>query len=259
MSELHSGPSPASGGEVWILSRGVQKVIHLTLEVVLRLQEADRVHYLDGAGDVDAYLASIGARGENAIGWYREGEPRSPAYGRVVDAIVGGALQGRRVAYLAQGNAPFLDRIATLLMERCDAERIPCRVAAGVSSIDTILADLLLSGGVTGLQCYEATGFHTHRPHIDPSVPLLLFQVGLFRSSVVQGAARPTTEQLAPLARLLGELYPPEMPWFCVISAEVDGQTSSITRGRVAEGLPGDRVRGGTLVIPGSAVVRLPS
>ena len=242
---------------VYVLSHGVKRVVHLTLETVLHLQKMDRVVYLDSGAEVRTYLDSLGVSSENLLEWYTPGHNRMNIYHRVVDHIVKGARQGERVAYLSQGNAPFLDRIATLLMERCRELDLPFRMLAGVSSIDTILVDLVLSGGALGFQCHEATRFGSDRPVIDTQVPLLLFQISLFNSPTVQSGREPTTEQLKPLADYLSELYPPETRWYCVSSSPQMGVPSTITEGLVGDGLPAHSIRGGTLVIPGRASVVL--
>jgi hypothetical protein len=79
----------------------------------------------------------------------------------------------------------------------------------GVSAEDCLFADLGLDPLADGCQSFEATHFLVRRYRPDPTVPLILWQVGVIGVTGYREEPLWSRDGLAVLAEVLGLWYPP--------------------------------------------------
>jgi hypothetical protein len=239
-------------GSVHVFGLGVRLVMQITLESNYLLQQMEHVFHGEDAPAVGEYVASLGCRATNFRHLYADGKPREVAYREICDLIAGAAAAGERCAYLTPGNPAFLNTVVLKLREATAARGIPFSVYPGVSSLDTLISDLLLPVSNTGLQCYEATHFVRARPAVDTRVPLLLFQpavVGALDVRHVRGAHLPGVKVLRDV---LVEIYGPGRRWLLLQSAMSKEGAAVSANGALSELVEkASYLELGTLLIPG--------
>jgi precorrin-6B methylase 1 len=245
---------------VSVFGLGVRLVMQITLESNYLLQQAEHVFHGEDAPGVREYVASIGCRETNFRHLYADGKPRKRAYQEICDLIVGAAEAGERCAYLTPGNPAFLNTVVHKLRSATAARGIPFSVYPGVSSIDTLITDLLLPVSDTGLQCFEATHFVRERPAIDRRIPLLLFQpavVEAFDVRHIQGAYLPGVKLLRDV--LVG-IYGPHQGWLLLQSAMSKEGEAVLAAGILSELVEkASYLELGTLFIPGDWQCAVPA
>ena len=238
---------------VYIVGQGVKGVSQLTLEANKVLTNMDLIVYMDSGSEVHEYISIIGKKGFNVLPWYQEHWDRMMIYEKIANYIIRQAKRLQRVAYLASGNPLFLNSICELILNFSKIAGIRVEVFSGVSSIDTIITDLRIPVGDFGLQCYDATVFGQIKPKIDTSVPLMLFDPGVFCDNTVRFRSAPQPSSIVALRDCLLSYYSNEQIWILVHSAMSSKEICTHCWGPLSDlDNHSDVVGRGTLLIPGS-------
>lgn len=222
-------------GSVHVFGLGVRAVMQITLEANYLLQQMEQVFHGEDDPEVSKYIASIGREEVSIRHLYAEGKPREQAYQEICDTIIEAAKAGKKSAYLTPGNPIFLNNVVFKLRDATTRHGIPFFVYPGVSSIDTLLTDLFLPVGATGLQCFEATHFVRMRPRIDNRVPLLLFQPAVVEAFDVRHQSAVCLPGVKILQDVLIELYGPDQKWILLRSALSKEDSAIVATGILAE------------------------
>lgn len=239
-------------GSIHVFGLGVRLVTHITLETNYLLQQMEQVFHAESDPRVSEYIVSIGCREINLRHLYQEGKPRAQAYQEICDTIVRAAKTGVKCAYLTAGNPVFLNSIVFKLRESTVRHKIPFFIYAGVSSFDTLLTDLCVPVGVTGIQCFEATHFVRMRPVIDKRVPLALFQPAVVEAHDVRRIAGAYLPGVKLLQDVLVELYGKDHKWVLLRSAMSMDDSAVISTGILSDLVAkASHLELGTLLMPG--------
>ena len=238
---------------VYVVGLGTRAVAQITLESHQIIAGLDCAVFLDGRGEVQAYLAELGVEACDVSSIYAEEDARIEVYRAIADVVVEQARRFGRVGYLAPGNPNFLNVVVEILEARCAEEGIPFHLLPGVSSLDTVITDLRLPVGDVGMQCFDTTTFARLDPQIDPRIPLLLFEPGVYGESRIRYRRTPRRETVRKLRDLLLERYAPSQRWILVSSSPSTSTATHLVWGtldRLDEF--SDALGMGTLVIPGA-------
>lgn len=239
-------------GSVHVFSLGMRLVTQITLESNYLLQQMERIFHVEDGPGISEYIKSIGCAEVNLRHLYVEGEPREQAYQAICDAIVEAALGGERCAYLTPGNPAFLNTVVFKLRDSTHLHGIPFFVYPGVSSLDTLITDLMLPVESVGLQCYEATHFVRTRPTIDKRIPLLLFQPAVVGAMEVRYSAGVYVPGVKVLQDTLIELYGGDQTWILWRSSMSKEDSPIVSVGVLSELVEkAAHLELGTLLIPG--------
>jgi hypothetical protein len=172
-------PDSDRRGRLVVVGTGIRTVGQLTVEAIAWLKAADRVFHL-AADDVAEELIEAWqpGRASSLRRHYREGRPRREAYDAMVAEIAGAVRAGETVCAAFYGHPgvfahPPHEVIAMLRAEGYRAEMLP-----GISAEDCLFADLGVDPA-EGCHSYEATNFLTFDHVPDPTVHLVLWQVGM--------------------------------------------------------------------------------
>ena len=210
------------------------------------------IFHVENDPRVKEYVAAFDAEESNIFYLYEDGKPRETAYQEICNTIVKEALRGIDCAYLTPGNPIFLNSVVLKLREAALQNDIPFAIYPGISSIDTILTELFLSTGSTGLQCYEATHFVDFQPKIDIRVPLLLFQPSVVNMSNVHYHKGTYFPGVKLLQNALIDLYGANQKWCLLKSAMSQDETPFMATGTLSElTAHAELMNLGTLFIPG--------
>jgi plasmid stabilization system protein ParE len=182
--------------------------LHLTPEARDEIEEADEVLYVAADPAAEEWLRSLNARGRSLARHYRPGVPRRRIYGEMVDEILGGVRDGKRVCAVFYGHPGVYVQPSHEAVRRARAEGFEARMLPAVSAEDCLVADLGVDPGERGWQSWDATGFLLHGFRPDPTAGLVLWQVdGIGK---LDWDLEPDTRGLVALSDVLGTLYPPE-------------------------------------------------
>jgi hypothetical protein len=189
---------------------------------------------------------------------YRRDRKRSENYAEATGLVLEAAEAERPIAYLTLGNPVVFDTVAQEILAGARARGWRALVIPGISSVDTVLADLGQEPA-PGLQLYEASCFVGAAVKPDTRFACLLMQIGVFGTNYAVIGREPRADALAALKDYLLQFYPCEHVVVLVRSAPNLDRPASIhyvTVGSLDHVAP-DSQRGSSLYIPALSVPQL--
>lgn len=195
-----------------IVGTGIRAGLQTTPEARACIEQASRVLYLVGDPVSENWIKQTNPKAESLFSAYEDGRPRAQTYSEIVDRILGVLRSSPDVCVVFYGHPGVLVGPAGEAARRAREEGFPVRMLPGVSSMDNLFSDLGLDPGITGLQTYEATGYLLHRPRIEPTAALILWQIGVVGERTWTPGSQPRPGNLRLLQRALLDLYPADHP-----------------------------------------------
>lgn len=172
-------PSDAKPGSLVVIGTGIRTVGQLTLEAIAWMQEADSLLYVVAEPVAEAVIKRLNPTGAVSLAeYYEEGKPRIDAYNAMVEHILRCVRAGNKTVAAFYGHPGVCTYPSHESIRRAKSEGFPAWMLPGISSEDCLFADLGVDPGTWGCQSYEATDFLLNTLLIDPSSPLILWQVG---------------------------------------------------------------------------------
>ena len=192
-------------GLLTIVGAGIRPGLHATRESIARIRSADKVLYLLAEIAPVTWLDELNPSAEPLDDLYRADRPFSEVYEDIVGRILDHVRKPQEVCVVFYGHPSVFDRTSHDAVRRARVEGFEARILPGITAEDCLYVDLEFDPGAGGCQSFDATDFLVRRRSPDPTVPLILWQVG------VVGATRTTGEVqrlgLSVLGERLGELY----------------------------------------------------
>jgi hypothetical protein len=164
--------------DIRIAGLGVQTVTHVTREVEQAIRESREVLYLDAGAATRQYLESLCPRVTPLIESYRDDCARVGAYEHIAIRVIEAALDHAPVTFAIHGHPFIAAHPPFLVLELARALDLRVEVLPGISSLDTLFADLRLDPVVHGIQMYEATDLLLRRRPLFNDVPAIIWQIG---------------------------------------------------------------------------------
>lgn len=140
--------------------------------------------------------------------FYEHRSKRPDVYDSISDAVIDATSPYTDVALVVYGHPMFLVSAVEKMLERAKVKKIETKVIPGISSFDTVLADLQLDLGY-GVVVVDATALLSNRQLLETQLPLLVFQVANIGCDDVERGVIPV-DRLRTLLRFLQKVYPPE-------------------------------------------------
>ena len=208
--------TPATG--IVIVGSGIKVPAQLTIEAVAALEHSSEI-WTNLPEPEHAELVQHIGRGVNSL-WpfFHSDRPRIDNYRDIVAHIISRAACLPSVAYLTQGHPLVLDKVTTELLRHGQQAGIAVSVLPGISSLDTILADVQYEPA-RGLQIFDATNFVRAGLAVDARAGLLLLQPGVFGIDTPRTTSDAPPPDIGPLRDVLCKIYPPGHPAILVRSA----------------------------------------
>jgi len=199
-----TGPEPSRPGSLTIVGTGIRTSLQTTPEARSAIEHADKVLFLlDVVGE--QWIASLNPTAESLGHLYSADRPRAETYRAMVDAILSALRPGLDVCVTFYGHPGVYVTPSHEALRRARSEGFIARLLPGVSAEDSLFADLGVDPGEWGWHSYEATDFLLFRRVADPSVPLVLWQLGAVGER--RARAGPNREALRILSHRLREQY----------------------------------------------------
>jgi hypothetical protein len=201
-------PTPAGHGSLVVVGTGIKYSQQTTPEARQRIKWAEKVLYLCPEPLSARWMQELNPSAASLGVFYAPDRPRVEAYKAMAEEILSWVRKGLAVCAAFYGHpGVFVDPSHEAIM-RAREEGFPARMLPGVSSEDCLIADLGLDPGDRGLQSFEATNFLLFTRTIDPTIPLLLWQVSVVGEWL--GPVAINRDGLRILAERLVRSYPPD-------------------------------------------------
>jgi uncharacterized protein YabN with tetrapyrrole methylase and pyrophosphatase domain len=215
---VSNGAAETTWTGIAIVGSGINVPDQLTLEGVRILREASEIWTNVAESEHAKLEQAVGRPPQSLWPFFRAERQRLANYEAITAHLLERVEAVGRVAYLTQGHPRVLDRVATNLLAEGARSGVSISVVPGISSIDTILADVDYEPA-GGLQVFDATGFVTRGMRIDPRAGLLLLQPSVFGTSMPRLNASAPAPDLSTLQAALCESYDPAHQAYLVRSA----------------------------------------
>jgi hypothetical protein len=165
--------------DLWIAGLGIQTVTQITREVEEAIRHSHEVLFLDAGVATKPFLETLCARVTPLYEQsYSEEKSRVSAYEHMAARVIDAALDHPPVTFAIHGHPLVAAHAPFLVLELATALSMTVEVLPGISTTDTLFADLRLDPVVHGIQMYEATDLLLRRRPLQPDVPALIWQIG---------------------------------------------------------------------------------
>jgi hypothetical protein len=194
-------------GSLTVVGTGIRTALQTTPEARACIERADKVLFLlDPVGA--RWIASLNPSAETLDHLYSADLPRRETYRAMVDAIMLHVRRGLDVCVAFYGHPGVFVHPSHDAVERARDEGYPARMLPAISAEDCLVADLGVDPGRWGWHAYEATDFLLHGNVPDPSVALILWQLGALGER--RARLGPHPDALRILKERLTEHYGPD-------------------------------------------------
>jgi hypothetical protein len=195
-------------GSLTVVGTGIQAATQLTPFARLALEHADEALYLVNDPVTAAWIVRANPSARSLEPFYEPGKDRREIYEGIVVEVVSRVRGGLDVCFALYGHPGVFAWPGHEAIRRLRAEGFQARMLPGISTEDSLVADLGIDPSSTGCQSYEATDFLVRRRTIDTGALLILWQVGLVGEWHFE--LSPSMRALPLLVERLLELYPAE-------------------------------------------------
>jgi uncharacterized protein YabN with tetrapyrrole methylase and pyrophosphatase domain len=167
-----------STGSLTVVGTGI-RLGQLSTESRGCIEAADRLLFLVCDAVTYSWLAEVNSNAESLHTFYSADKARETTYAHMVERILSYVRDGKSVCVALYGHPGVFAYPGHEAIRRARQEGYSARMLPAVSAEDCLFADLGIDPGTSGCQSFEATNFLVFRRRFDPSVPLILWQVGL--------------------------------------------------------------------------------
>ena len=199
----------AGRGSLVVVGTGYCVGGQMTAEARAQIEAAELFFHLVGDPVTRRWLEGLHPRAESLVDSYAAGKDLADTYREIVDRILAPVRRGAAVCAAFYGHPGVGASSGHAAVRQARAEGHAARMLPGVSAEDCLFADLGLDPLAEGCQSFEATHFLVRRRRPDPTVPLILWQIGVIGATAYRREALWNRDGLAALAEALCEEYPP--------------------------------------------------
>lgn len=169
--------------DIHILGLGILNIDHITRETERLISEVNEVLYVDTGLATGPWLEERCPHVTPLFAEsYAPGDNRLSAYHHMAARVVDAALARAPVAFAMQGHPLVGVTAPRLIRLLAGALELSVSVHPGISALDCLLAELELDPVSSGIQMVEATDLLLRRRPLDPTMPLLIWQIGAIES-----------------------------------------------------------------------------
>lgn len=196
-------PAPA-GGSLTVVGTGIRAITQLTLEAISEMSHAEALLHVIGDPIQEEVLQMINPAASTLVGYYGDDTDRSDTYEAMIQHILGEVANGKRTVAAFYGHPGVFVYPTHESIRRARRAGYPARMLPAVSAEDCLVADLGIDPG-SGFNAFEATDFLYRRTPVDPSIHLVIWQIGALGDS--SGGSGYDPAMVAALARKLSTHY----------------------------------------------------
>lgn len=224
----------AGKGRLTIVGSGIKAVAHFTQETVAHIRDADVVFYkvIDGASA--AFIRDLNPNAIDLSQYYGDDKRRRITYIQMAEVMLREVRAGRTVVGVFYGHPGFFVDPARRALAVAAKEGYPTEMLAGVSSTDTLFADLRIDPAQSGLQMLEATDLLLRNRPLVTSGHVVILQVGSVGDAAYNFAHGFRNNKRAILFERLIETYGPDHVTVLYLAASLPGVAPQLIRRRLS-------------------------
>ncbi len=166
-------------GSLVVVGTGIRPHLHTTTEALRRIERADRVLYLLAEQAPSRWIHERNPSAQSLAHLYAEHRHRADVYEAMVDAVMEPVREGLGVCFALYGHPGVFVTPSRVAIERARGEGYPATMLPGISAEDCLFVDLGLDPADAGCQSYEATDLLIRGRSVDPTVPLIVWQISV--------------------------------------------------------------------------------
>jgi hypothetical protein len=193
-------------GVLAVVGTGIESMGQMTPAALREIRRAQRLFYLAADPITERTLRGLNRRAVDLHPFYAEGKHRLRTYAQMTERVLEEVRRGLRVCLALYGHPGVFAMPAHAAVSLARREGHRAVMLPAVSADGCMIADLGVDPAA-GWQSYEATDFLLRRRRADPSVGLVLWQVGVVgRLDYPSGPVH--RDKLAVLTEVLLQTYP---------------------------------------------------
>jgi uncharacterized protein YabN with tetrapyrrole methylase and pyrophosphatase domain len=166
-------------GSLVVVGTGIRPPLHTTTEAIRRIERADRVLYLLAEQAPSTWIHDRNPSAQSLTHLYTEHGRRVDVYEAMVEEVMAPVRDGLAVCFALYGHPGVFVSPSHEALRRARAEGFPATMLPGISAEDCLFADLGVDPADSGCLSYEATDLLIHERHVDPAVPLVVWQISV--------------------------------------------------------------------------------
>jgi uncharacterized protein YabN with tetrapyrrole methylase and pyrophosphatase domain len=193
--------------DIAVVGLGIAGIHQITREAEETIRRCKKTFVTDMAVGVVDYLKTLSPSVVDLSSRYKVGTHRIQIYRQMASEVVAAAIDDPPVCFATYGHPKMYSYPTTLIQRAARVLDLRTTILAGLSSVDTLLAELGVDPGFDGLQIYEATDVLVrHRPlQIDASC--LILQAPIVLDAYNRPGVR-SAQNLKLLQDYLAKYYP---------------------------------------------------
>ena len=226
-------------GELVVLGSGIS-MLDLTRDIERELHTADSVFHCVYDKVTQAWIGELCPEAYDLRILYGEDIDRHFTYVRMAESMLHDVRRGKKVVAVFYGHPGIFAMPAHRAVHIARKEGHRAKMRAGISALDHLVADLGFDPALPGMSSFEATDMLLRRRRIDPTLHIVLWQVGVVGEFQFKPGGF-ENQGYEDLVALLGEVYGSD--WYVThyIAPQYVGIEPLIERIRIGELLDEDK------------------
>jgi uncharacterized protein YabN with tetrapyrrole methylase and pyrophosphatase domain len=204
---------PAKDGrthrDLTIVGGGLHSYYHLTVEACSLIRDARLIYYSGHERLLREFVTGLNPNAR-CFPEYEIGAFRPELYRAAADQVVEEAAREPGVAMLELGSAVVTNSVTQLALRAARRRGLSVRIVPGVTSIETVLAEMGYDPTSTGLQVFQAQNLLLQRPRIATSCAVLILQPAYYDTCWWLKLPRSKPHRYDRLKEYLLLFYPPD-------------------------------------------------
>lgn len=166
-------------GSLVVIGSGIKFQSHLTVEAISYIRQSDKVLFSINEPAMQVWIKRNNKNAESLDLFENNYDKRMDAYRNITHIILENVKKNKHVCVVFYGHPTVFAKSALDAAIISKQKGYFTKVMPGISADNCLFADLMIDPGSHGCQSYETTDFLIRRRHVDTTVHLILWQVGI--------------------------------------------------------------------------------
>ena len=223
---------PSAKGELTIIGSGIAHG-DFTLNDEARIRRADRVFYCTNDRVTQTWIKRMRPDALDLRILYDTGKNRYRTYVQMAEALLHCVRMGESVLAIYYGHPGIFATPAHRAIEVARREGYRAVMRPGISALDYLVADVGFDPMIPGLQSFDASDLLVGRRRIDPTLHIVLWQVGMV-GEYEFSASGFENKSFDPFVGLLEQVYGPDWELIHYIAPQYAGVEPLLDRHSIA-------------------------